>query len=207
MSDQANQQLQRGIEALGLLLDQQQQGQLMGHLQLLKKWNTAYNLTAITDVPTMITDHTLDSLAVVPYVTAASILDMGAGGGFPGIPLAIAMPDTAFTLLDSNGKKTRFLTQVAHELGLKNVTVVHARVESYREDGCFDAIISRAVGDMAQMIKGSRHLLKTDGHFYWMKGQLPSSELEQLDRPYSIQALEVPGQAKERHLITVDNEG
>ena len=203
MNHQANHQLQSGVEQLGLSLSDQQYEQLSQHLVLLKKWNKAYNLTAITDLSSMVTEHTLDSLAVMPYIKAERLLDMGTGAGFPGIPLAIALPDCDITLLDGNGKKTRFLTQVAHELNLKNVTVVHSRVESYREELGFDAIISRAVGEMAQMMKDSAHLLVPGGHYYWMKGQLPEAELQQLQHPYSIQALDVPGLAKQRHLITV----
>lgn len=193
-----------GTQKIGLELTDQQCDQLLEHLIWVQKWNKAYNLTAITQSHDMVVAHTLDSLAALPYIDGLCLLDMGTGAGFPGLPIAIACPDRQVCLLDGNGKRTRFLLQLVHHLGLKNVTVAHSRVENYRSEQAFDGIMSRAVAKIDTMIAQSQHLLAEQGHYYWLKGQKPEQELHELSMPYHVQILQVPGMDKERHLIVVD---
>ncbi len=177
--------------------------QLIEFLYFLQKWNKAYNLTAITDPDKMLTHHLLDSLAIAPHLTGDRVLDVGTGAGFPGIPLAFTHPDKHFTLLDSNGKKTRFLVQAVTEFGLKNVEVVQSRVEDFTTEACFDAITTRAVGSVADIISNSQHLLCPDGHWFFMKGLLPEQELERVKQPFEIIPLQISGLDEERHLVIV----
>lgn len=200
-------QLQRGLEALHLELEAPVCQGLLDYLALLAKWNKAYNLTAVRDPQEMVTRHLLDSLAVVPYVRGEYIIDVGTGGGLPGIPLALVFPDRRFVLLDSNSKKTRFLVQVKAELGLSNVTVVHSRVEEYQPEQLFDAVITRAFASVADILKGSRHLLTPQGEFLAMKGAVPEEELSELPQGFhliEVIALKVPGlEQEQRHLLRI----
>ena len=139
-------------------LDVSVQARLLDYLVLLHKWNRAYNLTAVRDPQQMVTRHLLDSLSIAPHVRGQRLIDVGTGGGLPGVPLSILFPDREFHLLDSNGKKTRFLFQVKTALGLDNMAVHQARVESF-EQGPFDAVLSRAVASLEDMVTGCRHLL------------------------------------------------
>ena len=180
------------------------QQKAIAFLQCLKKWNQTYNLTAIRDIDAMITHHLLDSLSVAPYLEGQSILDVGTGGGFPGIPLALYFPEKQFTLLDSNGKKTRFLLQAVTTLRIKNVQIVQMRVEDYHTPPCFDAIIFRAVKSIPEMIARSEHLCGKNGRFLAMKATYPVKELQNLSNPFTVQALTVPGLNAERHLIIVE---
>lgn len=142
-------ELARGADELGVALDADKQRQLLAYLALLIKWNKAYNLTAVRDPDEMVSRHLLDSLSIVPYAEAGdNWLDVGSGGGMPGVPLAILFPEKRLTLLDSNGKKTRFLTQVKLELKLANLEVVHSRVEAFRPESPFDGIVSRAFSSL-----------------------------------------------------------
>jgi 16S rRNA (guanine527-N7)-methyltransferase len=195
--------LQRGIQTLQLNMPALQQERLLDFLLLLQKWNKSYNLTAITEMDEMITHHALDSLAVVPYLSGDRIIDIGTGAGFPGIPLALYFPDKKFTLLDSNGKKTRFLVQAKAALAIDNIEVVHARAETYHTDICFDAIIFRAVTSIADMIDKTQHLCCEHGQYFAMKGSVPTEELKRIDAP-SVYALTVPGLNAERHLVVVE---
>jgi 16S rRNA (guanine527-N7)-methyltransferase len=198
--------LQQGCERLGLGLTETQNHQLVQYLELLAKWNRAYNITAIRDPRAMVPLHLLDSLSVLPYIRAQRVIDVGTGGGLPGIPLAISCPDKHVTLLDSNGKKTRFLFQVKQALALDNVTVVHSRVERYQPDELFEGVISRAFASVSAMLSGCRHLLLPDGQFYAMKGVFPQSELSELEKPYIVDAshpLHVPGVEGERCLLVI----
>lgn len=177
---------------------------LMRYLALFIKWNKAYNLSAIRDPKAMVTLHLLDSLVVAPHFKGQNVLDVGTGGGLPGIPLAILFPDTQFTLLDSAGKKIRFLFQVVNELGLKNVTVQNLRVENLVPVDKFDVIISRAFASVVDFVSCSGHLLAQNGAFWAMKGQNPVDELSQIQKHYivaSFQPLSVPGLDAERCLI------
>ena len=208
-SDIADQLLQ-GAEQLGVKLSSGQQDLLIEYLQLLQKWNKAYNLTAVRDPLQMVSRHLLDSLAIVPFLPAAASavparwLDVGTGAGLPGLVLAIVFPAQQLTLLDSNGKKIRFLHQVVTELKLENVTVCQQRIEKLAMPEQFDAIFSRAFSALDEWIQGSLPWLHPQGLFYAMKGQYPEQELAalpaavQLERVYH---LNVPGLDAERHLL------
>ena len=199
-------ELSQGARELGISLSEQQHSQLLAYLQLLIKWNKAYNLTAVRDPDEMVSRHLLDSLSLVPYVAEAgdNCLDVGSGGGMPGIPLAIMFPLRRFTLLDSNGKKTRFLTQVKFELKLANLEVIHSRVEEFRPQQPFTCICSRAFSSLADFTNWTRHL--GDQHSQWlaMKGLSPVDEVQQLAADFSLIAthvLKVPGCQGQRHLL------
>nr|WP_288355055.1 16S rRNA (guanine(527)-N(7))-methyltransferase RsmG [uncultured Pseudomonas sp.] len=199
-------ELQQGARELGVDLTEQQQAQLLGYLALLIKWNKAYNLTAVRDPDEMVSRHLLDSLSVVPFVAEAgdNWLDVGSGGGMPGIPLAILFPERRFTLLDSNGKKTRFLTQVKLELKLTNLDVIHCRVEAFTPEQPFSGICSRAFSSLEDFSNWTRHL--SDGHTQWlaMKGVHPDDELQALPADFRLTAthvLKVPGCQGQRHLL------
>ncbi|THB64691.1 MAG: 16S rRNA (guanine(527)-N(7))-methyltransferase RsmG [Gammaproteobacteria bacterium] len=178
----------------------------MAFIELLQKWNKAYNLTAIRDPQQMIILHILDSLAVYPHLQGDNILDVGAGAGIPGIPLALCYPDKKFTLLDGNGKKTRFIQQAKIELGLSNVEVIHGRVEACSVENKFDCIISRAFATIATFITLSKGLLINGGQFLAMKGCDPDKEIAEIDDDFFCQevvSLAVPGLDAERNLVRI----
>jgi 16S rRNA (guanine527-N7)-methyltransferase len=196
--------LQQGCDALGLALEPGQAELLLQYLELLLKWNSAYNLTAVRDPAQMVTRHLLDSLAVAPYLRGEDIIDVGTGAGLPGIPLAILYPQRRISLLDSNGKKTRFLFQVKTALRLDNMLVHHARAESFRPPAPYDAVLSRAFASLADMVAACRHLLAPGGSFLAMKGAYPTRELVQLAPVYAVRAvheLSIPGLDEQRHLV------
>lgn len=198
--------LAEGIAALGLTLDAEQQERLLAYLALVVKWNKAYNLTAIRDPLEMVTKHLLDSLAVLPQLHGGTVLDVGSGAGLPGIPLAIADAARQFTLLDSNGKKTRFLLQAKGELRLSNLSVVHSRLERYRPGQLFDTVTARAFASLADMVAGTAHLLAPGGTLLAMKGEYPQDELEALPPGFVVReiiALTVPGLEAQRHLVRI----
>ncbi|GGC09242.1 16S rRNA (guanine(527)-N(7))-methyltransferase RsmG [Pseudoduganella buxea] len=199
--------LQQGADALQLQLTQAQQDQLLDYLALLHKWNNVYNLTSVRDPMQMITLHLLDSLAAVPaFVGATNVLDVGAGGGLPGIVLAIARPDMKVSMIDTVHKKTAFLTQVKVELGLANVTVYTKKVQDLQVKQPFDVITSRAFADLSDFIEWSQHLLAEDGRFIALKGTAPQDERERLPGDWKVQDLQplrVPGLEAERHLVFV----
>ncbi|MBB3102994.1 16S rRNA (guanine(527)-N(7))-methyltransferase RsmG [Azomonas macrocytogenes] len=199
-------ELTEGAAALGVHLSAQQQAGLLDYLTLLNKWNKAYNLTAVRDPNEMISRHLLDSLSIVPHVDPGGErwLDVGSGGGMPGIPLAILFPERHFVLLDSNGKKTRFLTQVKLELGLANLAVVNDRVEAFRPEQPFSDIVSRAFSSVADFTGWTRHLGDSDTRWLAMKGQHPEQELQQLPDDFRLEgthSLSVPGCQGQRHLL------
>lgn len=196
--------LNQGLGLWGLEVTEKQVEQLQVYLQLLQKWNKAYNLTAIKDLDSMLSLHLLDSLSIAPFLKGEKFLDAGTGAGLPGIPLAILYPERQFTLLDSNGKRIRFLFQVGQTLKLTNVDEVQARVEGFNPGAKYDGILSRAFASLAEMLDSCRHLLKPDGLFYAMKGKYPEAELSQLPKIYKVNAvipLAVPGIDGERHLV------
>ncbi len=200
------QMLRDGLEALGLPLEDRQIHALFAYLALLQQWNHAYNLTAIRDPEMMVTHHLLDSLSIARRVKGMRIIDVGTGPGLPGIPLAICFPERQFSLLDSNGKKTRFLFQVKTTLGLDNVQQRQSRAETYRPEQPFDAVISRAFTSLAGMTESCAHLLSKHGRFYAMKGQYPEQELSELPKHYNVvgsHRLVVPGIEGHRHLIEI----
>ncbi len=199
-------QLSDGLAEMGLVLTQRTQQQLLAFLALLNKWNRAYNLTAVRDPRQMVSRQLLDSLSILPLVTAESVLDVGAGGGLPGIPLAITKPDTRFTLLDSNSKKTRFLTQCVLELGLDNVDVIHGRAEQCQPEQPFSQITSRAFTALDNLVHWCGDLLANDGEFLAMKGQFPDDEVAALPAHWQVtsrQTLFVPGADGDRHLLVI----
>lgn len=199
------QQLRQGAESLGIELSEAQLQALLDYLALLQKWNKAYNLTAIRDESGMVALHLLDSLAVHPAVADVQrIIDVGTGPGLPGIVLAIMNPGKDFTLLDSNGKKTRFLFQAKTALGLSNVTIVNDRVEAYNPPQPFDMIVSRAFASLADMTGWCKHLRAEDGCFLAMKGQFPQQEIDDLQGQFVVThttELQVPGVEGQRHLL------
>ena len=201
------QSLNKGANALGLTLSEPQQQALMAYLELLIKWNKAYNLTAIRDPQQMVALHLLDSLAVHKAIQQAGhIIDVGTGPGLPGLVLAIMNPQKHFTLLDSNGKKTRFLFQARASLGLDNVEIVNERCEAYHPPRPFDMIVSRAFASLADMVHWTQHMRADDGCFLAMKGQFPEQELADLGDDYRLilsQILDVPGVEGQRHLLTL----
>tara|TARA_R110000868_G_scaffold158036_3_gene385779 strand:+ start:28917 stop:29582 length:666 start_codon:yes stop_codon:yes gene_type:complete len=192
---------QGNIDARGV-----EQEKFIQFIELMIKWNRAYNLTSVRDPKQIIARHIMDSLAIMPWVTGQNILDIGTGAGLPGIPLAIMLPDTEFVLLDSNGKKCRFLVQAIRELQLDNVSVVKERVEEYFPGHKFDQIVSRAFSSISDMVLLSHHLCASDGDFMAMKGIYPQAEMADIPNGYRItgaHALEVPGLDGERNLITL----
>ena len=203
--------LAAGVAEMGLDVSFEAQQKLLQYLSLLSKWNKVYNLTAVRDPLEMVTLHLLDSLSVLPHIQARSLLDVGSGGGLPGIVLAICLPQLKVTTIDTVQKKTIFMRQVKGELGLNNLEVVHARVENYQPDEKFEAIISRAFSEIPLFIKLTRHLLINNGQWLAMKGVLPHQELifEELKsleiKPNKIISLKVAGLNAERHLIILEN--
>jgi 16S rRNA (guanine527-N7)-methyltransferase len=191
---------------MNLSLSESQQQQLLAFLALLNKWNKAYNLTAVRDERVMVSRQLLDSLSILPWVTTDHLLDVGAGGGLPGIPLAIVFPEKRFTLLDSNGKKTRFLNQCVLELGLGNVEVIHGRAEDCQPDQPFTQISSRAFTALDNLVTWCGPLLANGGEFLAMKGQYPDDEVAALPGGWQVESchsLKVPGADGERHLLIV----
>lgn len=204
MSDYSNiqGQLDAGFQALGLSLPSKV---FLQYLLLLKKWNHAYNLTAVRDMDVMVERHILDSLAICPWIKGPRVLDVGTGAGFPGIPLALAMPQLQVTLLDSNGKKVRFLKEVKRALSLDNVNIIQSRVESYRESPGFDTVTSRAFSDLAQMTHWTQHLVAPNGIWVAMKGRYPEVELSQIQSPYRVETYMAADQLSERCCVIIDN--
>lgn len=199
-------QLSRGVAALALTLDAATQQKLLDYVALLHKWNKVYSLTAVREPGRMISLHLLDCLAVLPHISGPRVLDVGSGGGMPGIVLAIVRPDWAITLIDSNSKKTSFLQQAAISLGLSNVTVVTGRVEQYQPAERFDLITSRAFSDLGEFVSLSHHLLATDGCYAALKGVYPQAEVAQIPAGFMVTEvvpLQVPGLDAERHLVTI----
>lgn len=197
-------ELSTGARALGIDLSERQHAQLLAYLALLIKWNKAYNLTAVRNPDEMVSRHLLDSLSVVPFIEGERWLDVGSGGGMPGIPLAIMFPEMKISLLDSNGKKTRFQTQVKLELKLDNLEVIHSRAEAYQPAQPFNGIISRAFSSLEDFSNWTRHMGNTETRWLAMKGLHPSDELVALPADFrldSAQALAVPGCQGQRHLL------
>jgi len=196
----------KGINSLGLSCDQQQQNELLSYIALLNKWNKAYNLTAIRDPEAMIVRHLLDSLSVSTYLEGENIIDVGTGPGIPGIPLAIIYPNRRFTLLDSNGKKSRFINQAKQSLAMKNINVIQNRVEEYQPEETFDCIVSRAFTSLQQMVQKSGHLIDETGIIQAMKGTYPEPEQQPLPALWKIEKiikLTVPELDEQRHLVNI----
>ena len=191
-----------GLESLNLSLAEDKIEQLLDFIKLIEKWNKAYNLTAIRNREDMVRLHLLDSLTIVPFIEGKSVIDIGTGAGLPGIPLAIYLPEIAFTLLDSNAKKTRFVQQAILELKLKNVSVCHNRVEQYHPEKSFDMVITRAFASLSDIVELTAHLLSKDGVLLAMKGQTP--EVPKLESAkITMIPVNVPGITAERCLVRI----
>ncbi len=192
-----------GIQFLKLSNDIEKLELLLHFLNLIEKWNKAYNLTAIRDKEEMARLHILDSLAILPHLHGKRLIDIGTGAGLPGIPLAIFRPDMEFVLVDSNAKKTRFVQQAILELKLKNVSVLHSRVEDYQPTQGFDSVTCRAFASMSDILKLTAHLFAEDGLLLAMKGQQLDEELAQINQPYQIVPIIVPNVDAERCLVCI----
>ena len=198
--------IQAAAKQFGISISDKQNESLIQYLELLIKWNKAYNLTAIRDPKEMFIKHLLDSLSIAPFIKGSNILDVGTGPGLPGIPLAILFPEKNFVLLDSNGKKTRFLVQAKLSLGLSNIEVQNQRVEQLDASTKFDQIVSRAFTALDNMVSLCKHLLSSNGMFLAMKGLIPEKEIALLDAEYALAEvipLSVPGCMEQRHLIII----
>ena len=198
---------QSGLKQLVPAANETQIAQLKQYVDLLKLWNKTYNLTSVREAKDMIPLHIFDSLVVADLIRGGNCLDVGSGAGLPTIPLAIMQPQRQFTALDTNGKKTRFIQQAVIELGLKNVQVVHNRVEKWQTDTLFDAIISRAFASIHDFVSASSTHLAKGGTFYAMKGQYPADELHYLPKGFSLTTshkLDVPLLEGERHLLEIN---
>ncbi|EJG5307238.1 16S rRNA (guanine(527)-N(7))-methyltransferase RsmG, partial [Salmonella enterica] len=182
--------LSRLLADAGISLTDHQKTLLAAYVDMLHKWNKAYNLTSVRDPNEMLVRHILDSIVVAPYLQGQRFIDVGTGPGLPGIPLAIVLPDAHFTLLDSLGKRVRFLRQVQHELKLENITPVQSRVEAYPSEPPFDGVISRAFASLNDMVSWCHHLPGEKGRFYALKGQLPGDEIASLPDNFSVESVE-----------------
>lgn len=197
-------QLEDGLAALRLALPATAIARLLDYLELLQRWNKTYNLTAVRDPAEMVTRHLLDSLAVMPYVNGENLADLGSGAGLPGIPLAIAAPDAQVTLVDSNGKKARFLREAARVLPLPNVQIEQVRVQDLQ--GVFDCVTARAFATLAGMLAWGGHALTGDGVWLALKGRVDETELAAVSAPFrvaAIHALRVPGLDAQRHVVEI----
>ncbi|ELB8343673.1 16S rRNA (guanine(527)-N(7))-methyltransferase RsmG [Salmonella enterica] len=198
--------LSRLLADAGISLTDHQKTLLVAYVDMLHKWNKAYNLTSVRDPNEMLVRHILDSIVVAPYLQGQRFIDVGTGPGLPGIPLAIVLPDAHFTLLDSLGKRVRFLRQVQHELKLENITPVQSRVGAYPSEPPFDGVISRAFASLNDMVSWCHHLPGEKGRFYALKGQLPGDEIASLPDNFSVESVEklhVPQLEGERHLVII----
>jgi 16S rRNA (guanine527-N7)-methyltransferase len=200
------QQLQSMLAQTDLDVTDMQQKQLVQLVELLNKWNKAYNLTSVREPAQMLVKHIMDSIVVSPYLQGERLIDVGTGPGLPGLPLAILNPDKKFVLLDSLGKRLSFIRQAVLALGLKNVEFVQSRVEEYQPDEKFDVVLSRAFASLSDMLFWCKHLPNETGHFLALKGQYPEQEIAQLDKQFELIGsipLRVPNLEGERCLVKV----
>jgi len=196
------QRLDAGLSALGVALDDAAIARLIDYVELLERWNAAYNLTAVRDPAEMVTRHLLDSLAILPHVAGATLADLGSGAGLPGIPLAIAAPEREILLVDSNGKKARFLREAVRKLALAKTRIAEARVENV--EGTFDCITARAFASLGDMLAWGGHLLAPGGRWLALKGRFPDDELAAVPDAFEVEKtlqMNVPGLDAERHLV------
>lgn len=198
--------IERGIKQLNLDLTGRQVKQLLDYLELIRKWNRSYNLTMVSSPEQMLGRHVLDSLALLPHVQGKTVLDIGSGAGLPGIPLAIALPGASVVLLDSGGKKVRFLNHVIRTLKLTSASTVHERIEAYQPEVCPDIICARALAALPRVLEWCDHLVGPETRLLAMKGRYPEQELLALPAGFMIDeviVLAVPGESSERHLVII----
>ena len=202
-------ELASGLAALDIELSPPHGDELLGFIDLLIRWNRAYNLTGTSDPREILQRHLLDSLSILPFLQGDRVLDIGTGAGLPGVPLAICCPEREFHLLDSNGKKMRFLFEVKTRLRLSNLVLIHGRAEDYRYEQGFDTVLSRAVASLGDLVRLSAPLLGPTGCMLAMKGKLAASELAEVEPPYtvrSVQTLQVPGANAVRQIVCIDHD-
>jgi 16S rRNA (guanine527-N7)-methyltransferase len=195
--------LTQGLAQLHLQLTADTCDKLLNYVGLLQKWNQSYNLTAITATHEILIKHIFDSLTITSYIIGPRIIDVGSGAGLPGIPLALALPQYQFVLLDSSNKKTLFLEHVKLSLGISNVNIVTARMKEFRSTDCFATIVTRATSSLKAIIEETQHLSCTDGQLLAMKGKYPEEELSAIVNPVVIHRLQVPLLEAKRHLIRI----
>jgi 16S rRNA (guanine527-N7)-methyltransferase len=202
--DRERRDLERGLRSLGLSANAEKTELLLAHVALIRQWAAGYNLVSRSDLGALVGRHVLDSLAIHSWITAGTLLDVGSGAGFPGLPLAIMRPELEVTLLDGSGKRIRFLRHVARTLGLGQLRIVHQRVEDFVAERPFSTIVSRAFGSLADFAQGVRHLADSGTRLLAVKGKRPETELEQLPGWVSIESVEryeVPNLHAERHVV------
>jgi 16S rRNA (guanine527-N7)-methyltransferase len=200
-------QVAAGLAVMGIELDAAARSRLVAHLELIAKWNRVHNLTAVRETEQMVVLHLLDSLSVLPHLEgAATIVDVGSGAGLPGLPIAIARPHARVTLLDSSHKKCAFLQQAKTELAAANVEIVCDRVENWKPEEKFDAVISRAFSDLADFVAQAQHLVAPGGRLIAMKGVYPFEEIAKVQATHRVEVLElrVPNLEASRHLVFVE---
>ena len=201
-----NKSLEQYLSSMDVELPAAARAGLFAFPDLLAKWNRVYNLTAIRSPERMLTHHLLDSLAILPYLHGARLLDVGSGAGLPAIPLALARPDLSVTALDSNAKKVRFITQAKLELQLDNLEAVQGRVETFHAPAPYSCIVSRAFASISRFVDTSSALLAVDGRMLAMKGTRPDDEIEALPAGYrvlAVHSLQIPGLDAARHLVEI----
>lgn len=206
MTDSSREELRRGITALSLNCNEEELSLLLAYMDLLKKWNSAYNLLGGNEAAMLVSRHILDSLSISPYLEGSLIADIGAGAGLPGIPLAIMNPDKKFVLIDSNGKKTRFIFQAKIQLGLDNISVENCRIEHYQSKQQIDMVVCRAFSTLADALTMLQAIFSDECKLLAMKGRYPEDEIAQLPDGFELSKsikLDVPGNESERHLIEV----
>lgn len=195
--------IQQGLYELDIPSKDTQLDVLLCFIKLIEKWNKIYNLTAIKKPEEMARLHILDSLTVLPYIKGQRVADIGTGAGFPGVPLAIFLPEVDFTLIDSNSKKTRFVQQAILELKLNNVMVIHSRIENAQITPVFSTVIMRAFSNLQTIIRLTRHVMDAQSVLLAMKGQYPYAELASLTVPHSVIPIRIPSMKAERCLIQI----
>jgi 16S rRNA (guanine527-N7)-methyltransferase len=200
--------LRSGLSGLGLEPDDERVAKHAQYLRLLMRWNKAYNLTGLRSLQDMVVRHVLDSLTALPYLAGRTVLDIGTGAGLPGIPLAVEDAPRSFTLVDSNGKKTRFVTQAITELGLGNVSVEQARAEEFQPSQTFDTVICRALSSLEEFVRSCRPLVADCGRLVAMKGRYPDDELQNLPDGWTaaeVAEVDVPGLNAQRHIVVLEH--
>ncbi|MBU3003453.1 16S rRNA (guanine(527)-N(7))-methyltransferase RsmG [Paraglaciecola arctica] len=198
--------LKNSLKNCDLVVTEEQQLQLIRYVLMMHKWNKAYNLTSVRDPQQMVLKHIVDSIVVAPFLDKTQYIDVGTGPGLPGIPLAIMCPDKQFILLDSLGKRVRFMKQVAYELKIDNIQPMQSRVENFIPSVKIDGVLSRAFASLKDMLHWCQHLVDSHGVFLALKGQLPTEELQHLPLEFTLQEtvkLDVPGLEGERHIVKI----